>query len=266
MRGSAAVVRTAWTPARAEPSHRSEMTTSWLLGESLTVLEEREGWLRLRGEDACEAWATRGALVTGDGAAGWRERATLLSLGTRLTGFPDGAAARAPWGSRLATAAAGRVGLPGGELAAPTSAGRLVAEEDRARRFPPDPAAAAATAREWLGAPYLWGGRMRGGADCSGLVQAVFALHGIPLPRDSRDQANAGRPVESGLAGAAPGDLVAFAWNGGPVSHIGISLGDGVLLHASETRGAVAVDDLEGDAAFARRLRDGVAAVRRLSA
>jgi cell wall-associated NlpC family hydrolase len=105
---------------------------------------------------------------------------------------------------------------------------------------------------------------MREGVDCSGLVQAVLALHGMPLPRDSRDQARAGRPLGTEPAAARPGDLVFFAWGGRPVSHVGIALGEGRLLHASETRGAVAVDDLGEEAPFARRLREGIVAVRRV--
>ncbi|MFO7586880.1 MAG: C40 family peptidase [Gemmatimonadota bacterium] len=259
-----AVVRAAWTPGRAEPSHRSEMTTCWLLGETPSLLEEREAWVRLRGADGHEAWTTRGSLLLGDEVEDWQERASLVSLGTRLTDAPEGAAALAPWGSRLVPAAAGAVELPGGEVVRPAASERLVAEGERARRFPPDPAAAAATAEEWLGSPYLWGGRMGEGVDCSGLVQATFALHGIPLPRDSRDQSRSGAAVEGGLAEAVRGDLVFFAWAGRPVSHVGIALGVGRLLHASETRGCVAVDDLGGDGASARTLREGLAAVRRL--
>jgi len=260
----AAVVRVAWTPGRAEPAHRAEMATCWLLGERVVVLEERDAWRRVRGADGYEAWTAAGSLLGGDSAEAWAARATLVSIGTRLEGGPEGSAALAPWGSRLAPAGGGRVELPGGEIVEPERPDRVVAEADRALRFHPDPAAAAATARAWLGAPYLWGGRMREGVDCSGLVQAAFALHGMPLPRDSRDQARAGRPLGAEPAGARPGDLVFFAWEGRPVSHVGIALGEGHLLHASETRGAVAVDDLREEAPFARRLREGIVAVRRV--
>lgn len=254
----------AWTPGRADPAHRAEMATCWLLGERVDVLEERDAWRRVRGDDGYEAWTTAGSLVPGEATETGSAAPALLSLGTRLAGGPEGSPALAPWGARLASAREGRVRLPGGELVEPERPERLLTEADRVRRFRPDPAAAAATARAWLGAPYLWGGRMREGVDCSGLVQAVFALHGMRLPRDSGEQARAGRVVKGGPTAARPGDLVFFAWGGEPVSHVGIALGEGHLLHASETRGGVAVDDLEGDDPFARRLRDGVAAVRRI--
>lgn len=259
-----AVVRVAWTPGRAEPAHRAEMTTCWRLGETVEVVERREPWIRVRGGDGYEAWTTAGSLLRDATGAAWEERATLLSLGTRLEGGPDGSAAFAPWGARLEPAGGGRVRLPGGEEVEPERPERLVPDADRPLRFRADPAAAAATARAWLGAPYLWGGRMREGVDCSGLVQAVFELHGMPLPRDSRDQARRGRPLGTEPAATGPGDLVFFAWGGAPVSHVGIALGDGHLLHASETRGGVGVDDLGAGDPFVRRLREGIVAVRRV--
>ena len=109
------------------------------------------------------------------------------------------------------------------------------------------------SAMKWLGVPYVWGGRTEHGADCSGFAQSVYAFHGIGLRRDSRDQFEAG-PVVSGPA--APGDLLFFAWDDKPISHVGINLGDGRMIHASETRGCVAIDVL-GENDFGTRLAEG---------
>src|SRR6185437_7197884 len=71
--------------------------------------------------------------------------------------------------------------------------GDVVASDTRAERFPRDGAAIARSAVELFeGTPYEWGGVTPWGADCSGMVQAVFGLHGIPLPRDARQQAEHG--------------------------------------------------------------------------
>ncbi len=80
-----------------------------------------------------------------------------------------------------------------------------------------------------LGTPYVWGAEHPAeGFDCSGLVQYTFRKLGVLLPRVSRDQASAGRPVAS-LADARPGDLVAF---GSPVDHIGIYAGRNMMVVA----------------------------------
>lgn len=88
---------------------------------------------------------------------------------------------------------------------------------------------AVATARKYLGVPYVWGGTDPAtGLDCSGLVQQVYSELGYDLPRVSYQQAQAGRPVAS-LAEAQPGDLLAF---NSPVNHIGIYIGDNQMIHA----------------------------------
>ena len=92
--------------------------------------------------------------------------------------------------------------------------------------------AVVAAAQQYLGVPYRWGGTDPAtGLDCSGFVQRVFRDVGVELPRVSRDQARAGRPVAS-IEDARPGDLIAF---GSPVDHIGIYVGGGEMLVAPRT-------------------------------
>lgn len=96
-------------------------------------------------------------------------------------------------------------------------------------------AAVIATAKKYIGVPYLWGGSTPAGFDCSGYVQYVFNAHGITLPRVSRDQYTAGYAVSK--SNLKPGDLVFFNTSGSGVSHLGIYLGDDLFIHASTSKG-----------------------------
>jgi cell wall-associated NlpC family hydrolase len=98
---------------------------------------------------------------------------------------------------------------------------------------------AARFARHLLGIRYTWGGRSpASGFDCSGLVAFVYGHFGIRLPHYTGAQFQVGRPVSR--RGLRPGDLVFFAG----VSHVGLYMGRGRVLHANHTGGDVRIDRL----------------------
>ncbi len=107
------------------------------------------------------------------------------------------------------------------------------------------------TAVKYLGIPYRWGGYSLGGIDCSGFVKAVFASHGINLPRVARDQATVGTPIMFSQLKA--GDRLYFACKGASVDHAGIYMGNGLFIHSSIRNRGVAVDKIS-DPFFLRSL------------
>ena len=85
-------------------------------------------------------------------------------------------------------------------------------------------------ATQYLHAPYLWGGKTPFGIDCSGLMQQVFKICGIKLPRDAYQQAALGNTIEFGEQ--KEGDLVFFAGETGKVIHVGLMLDNETIIHA----------------------------------
>ncbi len=112
------------------------------------------------------------------------------------------------------------------------------------------------TALAVRGTPYRWGGSDTNGFDCSGLIQYAYGEAGMALPRRSVEQAAAGRSVGTAIADLAPGDILVFGREpGGPVTHVGLYVGDGRFIH-SATGGTqisrLAADDPAGRWWFAR--------------
>jgi len=100
-----------------------------------------------------------------------------------------------------------------------------------------DPMSPAATALSYRGIPYVFGGANRYGFDASGLVQFVYAQHGVTLPRTAAQQAMVGHEVISAEELIA-GDTIFF---GNPIHHAGIYVGQGFFVDASVTSGVVRV-------------------------
>lgn len=90
-----------------------------------------------------------------------------------------------------------------------------------------------------LGDPYVWGGGAPGGFDCSGLVQWSFQQAGINLPHSSYALAAGGTPVS--VDQMQPGDVVTQYSD---ASHVGIYIGDGLMVHASTYGIPVAVESV----------------------
>ncbi len=96
-------------------------------------------------------------------------------------------------------------------------------------------------AMQFIGNPYVWGGTsLTKGCDCSGYVQSIFKKYGYSLPRTSREQARVGTKIS--LANARPGDLV-FYGKGKTINHVGIYIGNGQIVNASNKRTGIKVSN-----------------------
>ena len=96
-------------------------------------------------------------------------------------------------------------------------------------------------AMKYLNAPYQWGGRSPFGIDCSGFTQNVFRIGGYTLPRDASQQVRKGQMVD-GVDKSKPGDLAFFSNKEGAITHVGMLLEGGTIIHAS---GRVRIDTFD---------------------
>jgi peptidoglycan DL-endopeptidase CwlO len=106
------------------------------------------------------------------------------------------------------------------------------------------------TALAQVGDPYVWSGTGPDGFDCSGLTMYAYAAAGVPLPHSSRAQSELG--VEVARSDLQPGDLVFFY---SPISHVGLYIGNGMMVHARTFGQPVAVTSVDQSGyRFGRRI------------
>ncbi|MGY1828401.1 MULTISPECIES: C40 family peptidase [unclassified Blastococcus] len=168
------------------------------------------------------------------------------------------AAAQAP--AAQAAPAPGAPAAAAPAPAAPAPAPAPAATPAPAAPAPPPPApsggsgaaqTAVSTAMAQIGDPYVWAAAGPNAFDCSGLMQYAYAAAGISLPHSSRMQSTMGTSVP--LSALQPGDLLFYY---SPVSHVGMYIGNGQMVHASTSGVPVKVASIHsmGDAPFARRI------------
>ena len=149
-------------------------------------------------------------------------------------------------------------------LAAHAEEDRASAEEDRASRSEDREAAPAGgpvvagsdaaqtvidAAMAQRGKPYVWAAGGPSSFDCSGLTSYAFRAAGINLPHSSLMQSRMGQAVSRDEL--QPGDLVFFY---SPVSHVGIYIGNGQMVHAPTSGDVVKVAPLMSGFSGARRI------------
>lgn len=239
-------------PLRAEANDRSELVSQVLFGEAFEILEWKEKWVKIT--------------TTTDNYTGWIDRLQFTMLGhmayKRLIQHPapltfrpvtqawkilDNTVIYLPAGSSLAflEGTTAYIGNQKFEIIGE------IGEKDHITNI----------ARSYLNVPYLWGGRTHFGIDCSGFTQVVFKLIGLNLRRDASMQAQDGQPVE-GLNKVKLGDLAFFGAEEGKITHVGILLGNGEIIHAS---GKVKIDKVDNDGIYSEELKRHTHKLRSIS-
>ena len=248
--------RTPIAPVLREPRAAATQETQILFGHCAEVLATEGKWLRVRGADGYEGFMHEGYTEPAEGSdgAGWGwDNEGEMSLGGAMRDS-RGAMIDLPLGALLR----------GGK----SMSGRSLDLSRRREVFPqtPDSIVASATGL-YQGTYYQWGGLTPWGADCSGMVQTVYALHGVKLLRDAWQQATQGVLIESGLDSLEPADLLFFSdREDGHITHVAMALAPRRLVHLAIGRGGHCIESLDQPDDYVRDLISRFRFARRILA
>jgi hypothetical protein len=236
--------KTPIAPVLGEPRAASTQVTQLLYGHCAEVVGTEGQWLKVRAPDGYEGWVHEGYInPCGDGnAIGWAwDIAGELSMGCSIRDS-SGATLDLPLGAVIGDCHC--------------IAGRAMDLAHRRETFPPDGEAIAASATAFFqGTYYQWGGITPWGADCSGMLQSIFALHGIHLLRDAWQQATQGVAVSAGLEAARAGDLLFFAdREDAHITHVAIAMGSSKAVHVALGRGGHRIESFAHPDDYTRAL------------
>ncbi len=246
-------VSDAIAPLRRAPAADAEQMTQALRGERVTVYDRNgEGW----------AWGQ----LADDGYVGWIPEAALTTPGAapthkvtvlRTLAFP-GPSIKLPPVEALALGTKLTILREDGAFAVTREGWHLPRQhlaplDAMARDF-------VAIAEQFVGTPYLWGGKSSLGIDCSGLVQIALTAAGTGCPRDSdMQQDGLGRELTAAESRHPQrGDLI--FWKG----HVAIVRDATTIVHANAHHMATAVENTQAAIARIKAAGSGVTAIKRL--
>lgn len=241
-------------PVRATPAEGAEMVTQILFGEMYDVFETVGRWARIQTvDDSYPGWidAKLVADVSDEEVERWAKGNwfvmhktcnTIEGAGESLVGDygeqpPAGVPMKIPMGSTICDC-----DIIGGK----PSVIEFSLNHDgywhfcRKDDYDSRPKTPVECAKRLIGAPYLWGGRTVFGIDCSGLAQIAYKVCYVKLPRDASQMVKLGTYVTIGEQ--KENDLAFFANESGHITHVGLCMDGGRIIHAS---GSVRIDTLD---------------------
>jgi gamma-D-glutamyl-L-lysine dipeptidyl-peptidase len=243
-------IRSTVAPLVGEPRVAAPQISQLIRGHSAELLARQDAWYRIRGVDGYEGWCHQGYLCEPVPVStqirglrsGWTDEQR-MSLGCTIR-RDDGSQIALPLGALLGT----------DEVVV---AGLAMNARGRKRYFASDARLLVRRAVDlFAGTPYQWGGVTPWGADCSGFVQTMFALHGMQLPRDAWQQGELGKNVPGDLRELYPADLLFFSdRDDAKITHVAVSLGGSSVVHVSLANGGYGIDAVDAPTAVAQQLQ-----------
>ena len=232
-------------------SHNATQTQA-LYGQPVDIIGRRGGWdeVAVPGQPTPKnplgypGWVPKVQLVSAPGYGRLLASRPSVLVSRVRTGWLD----RTPAGGRsLPVSFATRLPLlaraPGAyEVATPSGGPRWLPAAGATVSSPggpaPSGAAIAATAKMFLGVPYLWAGRSGYAFDCSGFTSELYQAYGLTIPRDAGPQARGGGATRVSRARLRPGDILFYA-SGGSIYHDALYIGGGRAIEAGLPDGSM---------------------------
>jgi len=226
-----------YVPLRSGPSHRSEMLSQILFGEKYIILDKSGSWMKIESLfDSYTGWIDMNHLQHSDDndkSDGHILNRSLLCYKTDKT--------------KMVLEAGCEIYNPDFENKTFTIGKNIYTTcPEFNNNFITISKTLADSAMRFINSPYIWGGRIPSGIDCSGFTQLVYKLHGIQIPRDSWKQSEAGKEI-SFIEETIPGDLVFFDNERGIITHVGMIPSRGLVIHGS---GRVRIDTIDHQGIF----------------
>jgi gamma-D-glutamyl-L-lysine dipeptidyl-peptidase len=226
-------------PCRAEPSNKSEMVNQILFGEHFYIHEiKEEEWIKIElVSDAYQGWVNFKQfrfISELEFNSITKNNGKIVSDIISTISDSEFGDLQIPFGARLPNMDKNSFKIQNRNF-------EFKGNSITVNHSTPNRTKILATAKHFMNAPYLWGGKSILGLDCSGFTQLVFAAHGLQLKRDASQQAEQGQPL-SFVEEAQTGDLAFFDNEEGKIIHVGIMLDNSTIIHAS---GQVRIDKID---------------------
>jgi len=225
---------------RREPSESSEMINQLLFGETFTIIENYSSWFRIISNiDSYEGWIDNKLveLLPDDSPinnANPKVANSLFLAKKNGSNYPI----RLCPGSSI-------YGYENGHFIAGADTYQCI-ENPISEINSNNIDELIRVAKLFVNSPYLWGGRSPYGIDCSGFTQVVFKIVGHSIPRDAGQQVKLGETVDF-VNMAQPGDLAFFDNDEEIITHVGLIIDNGKIIHSS---GYVKIESIDHQGIF----------------